>query len=343
MAKTYQHLSLTERIDLYRLHREGQSLRAIARALGRSVGTVSRELQRNSPPTKAWAGGYEPARAQQLAERRRRWDGRFKLTRQPRLRDFVRARLTQGWSPEQITGYLKCQTGRCVISHEAIYRFIYHRSAQKDYWHRLLPRRKSRRGRLGLRGGSPVEHIRHRVPIRERPAEVNARATPGHWEGDLMLFARYGQAVLVTHERRSRLLLANRQPNKAAAPVARQLLGQFKVLPPSLRQSLTVDNGTEFAWHHRLNRQLGMATYFCDPHAPWQKGGIENAIGRMRRTLPRKTDLAKLSAAQLDALVAAYNHTPRKCLGFRTPAEVFCGFLKLLRFKRECSFPLSRE
>jgi IS30 family transposase len=342
MAKTYQHLSLSERIDLYRMRGEGQSLRAIAQALGRSVATVSRELKRNSTPTKAWTGGYEPARAQQLAERRRRWDGRFKLVRQPPLRDFVRARLSHGWSPEQITGYLKYQTGRCVISHEAIYRFIYHRSAQKDYWHRWLPRHKSRRGRLGLRGGSPVEHIQHRVPIAERPAEINARTTPGHWEGDLMLFARYGQALLITHERRSRLLLANRQPNKAAAPVARHLLGQFKSLPPDLRQSLTVDNGTEFAWHYQLNRQLGMATYFCDPHAPWQKGGIENAIGRMRRRLPRKTDLATLSPRELDGLIRAYNNTPRKCLGFRTPAEVFCGFLKLLHFKRECSCPPTR-
>lgn len=343
MAKTYKHLSLKERIDLYRMQREGKSLRAIARDLGRSVGTVSRELQRNSPPTKAWSGGYEPARAQQLAERRRRWDGRFKLARQAPLRDFVRARLLHGWSPEQIAGYLKRVTGRGVVSHEAIYRFIYHRSAQKDYWHRLLPRRKSRRGRLGLRGGSPVDHIRHRVSIQERPTEVNTRASAGHWEGDLMLFARYGQAVLITHERRSRLLLANRQPNKAAAPVARRLLEQFEPLPPSLRRSLTVDNGTEFAWHHQLNRQLGMATYFCDPHAPWQKGGIENAIGRMRRCLPRKTDLATLSRRELDALIRAYNNTPRKCLGFRTPAEVFCGFLKLLRFKRECTFRLSPE
>ncbi len=263
--------------------------------------------------------------------------------RQPPLRDVVRARLLGGWSPEQIAGALRGDAGRCVISHEAIYRFIYHRSAQKDYWHRLLPRHKSRRGRLGLRGGSPVEHIQHRVPIQERPAEINARTTPGHWEGDLMLFARYGQALLITHERCSRLLPANRQPNKAAAPVARHLLGQFEPLPPGLRQSLTFDNGTEFALHYQLNRQLGMATYFCDPHAPWQKGGIENAIGRMRRRLPRKTDLAQLSVAQLDALVAAYNHTPRKCLGFRTPAEVFCGYLESLRFKRECSFPLARE
>jgi IS30 family transposase len=255
----------------------------------------------------------------------------------------VHRALVQGWSPEQIAGRLRAAHGHTILSHEAIYRFVYHRSAQKDYWHRLLPRRKSRRGRLGQHGGSPVDHIRDRVSIQERAAEISARGTPGHWEGDLMLFARYGQAVLVTHERRSRLLLATRQPSKAAAPVAERLLKQFRSLPPSLRRTLTIDNGTEFAFHYRLNRELGMATYFCDPHSPWQKGGIENAIGRMRRRLPRKTDLATLSATRLNQLVAAYNHTPRKCLGYRTPAELFCEFLVPLHFKCEFTFPLSRE
>lgn len=343
MAKNYKHLSLTERIELYRMRTEGQPIRAVAATLGRAPSTISRELKRNSRSTKVWAGGYAPARAQHLSERRRRWDGRFKLLREPRLRDYVHARLLRGWSPEQIAGHLEQKTGACVISHESIYRFVYHRSAQKDYWHRFLPRRKSRRGRLGRRGGSAVEHIAQRVPIHARPPAVDSRSTPGHWEADLMLFARYGQAILVTHERRSRLLLARRQPNKAAAPVARAMHHQFEALPASLRQSITFDNGTEFALHHRLNAALGMATYFCDPHAPWQKGGIENAIGRLRRRLPRKTDLATLSPRQLDALVLSYNHTPRKCLGFRTPAEVFWTDLQALHLKRECTFPLSRE
>jgi IS30 family transposase len=343
MAKLgYQHLTLSERIELYRLHKSGYSLRAIARSLGRSASTISRELARNSGPTKIWSQGYEPARAQTLAERRRHWDARFKLARDEALRLHVRERLEAGWSPEQIAGALRTPSGHCVISHESIYRFIYHRSAQKDYWHRLLPRRKSRRGRLGTRGGSPVDFIRLRVPLRERPAAANNRTARGHWEGDLMLFARYGQAVLVTHERRSRLLLATRQPSKQADPVARQLLRQFQVLPKTLRRSLTLDNGTEFAYHYRLHR-LGMATYFCDPHAPWQKGGIENAIGRMRRRLPRKTNLATIHPHQLDELVAAYNHTPRKCLGFKTPAAVFCAGLKPLHFNRECTFPPARE
>ena len=336
MGQKYEQLSVNERVELYRMHKEGRSMRAIAAALGRTPSTVSRELARNSEPTKVWSGGYQPIRAQALADRRRRWDARFKLARNEGLCAYVHERLQAGWSPEQIAGQLKRERGHCVISHESIYRFIYYRSNQKDYWHRLLPRHKPRRGRFGIRPG-PVDYIQNRVPIHERAAEVNARASLGHWEGDLMLFRRYGQAILVTHERRSRLLLARRQPSKAATPVARQLLRQFKSLPRDLRRTLTVDNGTEFAQHYQLNHKLGMATYFCDPHAPWQKGGIENAIGRMRRRLPRKTDLATISAHQLNRLVAAYNHTPRKCLGFNTPAAVFSEQLKVLHFKRECT------
>lgn len=340
--KNYEHLSLSERIEIYRLRCNGQSMRVIAATLARSPSTVSRELRRNSHSTKAWAGGYAPERAEQLARRRRRWDARFKLARRAGLRRLVRARLLAGWSPEQIAGRLRRDAEGALLSHEAIYRFIYYRVAQKDYWHRLLPRRKSRRGRLGRRGGSPALHIAERVPIGRRPRAVASRRHPGHWEADLMLFARYGQAVLLTHERRSRLLLAARQPSKRARPVAEALLRQFGPLPAALRRSITFDNGTEFAEHYRLKRGLGVATYFCDPHAPWQKGGIENAIGRLRRRLPRKTDLARLRADALDALVRAYNHTPRKCLGYRTPAEVFCESLQLLHFKRECTHPLSR-
>ena len=342
MEKLYHHLTAEERIELYRLHKAGQSIRSIAKQLGRSPSTLSRELKRNSTPTKVWPGGYEPQRAQQLTERRRHWDNRYKLTKNTNLQTQVHTLLHYGWSPEQIAGTLKHKYGHCVISHEAIYRFIYHRSAQKDYWHRLLPRRKSRRGQLGLRGGSPVLHIKDRVSIHERAIDVQDRQVPGHWEADLMLFSRYGQALLFTHERSSRLLLAYRQPNKAAAPVARQLIRQFQHLPHALSRSITFDNGTEFALHYQLNEQLGMNTYFCDPHAPWQKGGIENAIGRMRRYLPRKTDLGALKPSDLNRLIATYNHTPRKCLDYRTPAEVFCEQLKVLHFKRESTYPLSR-
>jgi IS30 family transposase len=323
MGQCYGQLSLEERIEIYRLRAGGDSMQKIARYLGRHVSTISREINRNSLATKAWRGGYEPARAQRLAERRRRWDGRFKLARQPDLQDLVKDRLAMGHSPEQIAGRLALEHGHTVISHESIYRFAYHRSAQKDYWHRFLPYRKSRRGRLRRGGSSPASAIKFRRSISERALDVADRATPGHWEADFMLFAKYGQGLLVTHERQSRYTVLDNPPDRKAERTAKHLAELFGSIPPSLRKTLTIDNGTEFALHYRLTEQLTLQTYFCDPHSPWQKGGIENAIGRLRRRLPRKTDLADLSSDQLAGIVQAYNDTPRKCLGFKTPAEAF--------------------
>lgn len=327
MGRSYRQLGLRERIEIEILRAQGLSLRAIGLRLGRGASTISRELRRNGHPTKQWSGSYEGERANRLALRRRRWDARFKLARQPDLRELVKQCLAMGRSPEQIAGRLALEHGRTVISHESIYRFIYHRSGLKDYWHRLLPRHKNRRGRLGRQGGSSVSFIKHRVPITHRAAEAQDRTIPGHWEADLMGFSLYGQYVLCTHERSSRLLTITRLPRKTAQAVLERLLQGFAAIPAGLRRSLTFDNGTEFALHYRLNQALHLPTFFCKQHAPWQKGGIENAIGRMRRTLPRKTDLATLTTDQLDALVLRYNNTPRKCLAFKTPNEVFSDFL----------------
>ena len=323
MGQNYSQLRLEERIEIYRLRAAGESMRSIARILGRPPSTISREINRNSMPTKAWQGGYEPARAQRLTERRRRWDGRFKLARQPDLQDLVKDRLAMGHSPEQIAGRLTLEHGHTVVSHESIYRFAYHRSAQKDYWHRLLPRRKHRRGRLGKRGGSAASSIKFRRPISERADDVAGRATPGHWEADFMLFAKYGQGLLIAHERQSRYTILDNPPDRKAERTAKRLAKLLEAIPPPLRKTLTIDNGTEFALHYRLTERLALLTYFCDFHAPWQKGGIENAIGRLRRRLPRKTNLADLSSHQITSIIQAYNDTPRKCLDFKTPAEAF--------------------
>ena len=138
-----------------------------------------------------------------------------------------------------------------------------------------------------------------------------------------MAFAKYGQYVLVLHERTSRLLRIARLENKTAAHVASRIASMLRTLPEQLRRTITFDNGTEFAHHYRLAQSIGVKTYFCDPHAPWQKGGIENAIGRMRRPLPRKTDLATLASAEIRKLTRQYNHTPRRCLDYQTPFEIF--------------------
>jgi transposase, IS30 family len=323
MGCSYDHLSEQERVEIYRWHASGKSARWIGDALGRHHSTISREVSRNSKATKQWTGGYEPLRAHDLALRRRQWDCRFKLARQPALRRFVRDKLAMGWSPEAIAGRLALQNSSMRISHEAIYRYVYFRSAQKDYWHRLLPQRKHRRGWLGRRGGSPVDHILGRVSIAERPTAIALRKQAGHWEADMMAFANRSQNLLVALERLSRYIFIAKTKTRNSALIRARLAAWFRKLPQHLRRSLTQDNGTEFAQHHKLAKSLGIATYFCDPHSPWQKGSVENANGRLRRGLPRKTDLDTVSHAKIAAHARRHNATPRKCLGFKTPKEVF--------------------
>ena len=335
MGRRYDQLSLGDRCEIARLQADGASIRQIAAALDRSPSTVSREIRRN----RGRQVGYRPDYAQERAKARR-WVG-ARLEREPDLRHAVLECLARGWSPEQVAGRLAREAGRNVISYESIYRFIYAQMARtKNYkWRHYLPRGKSKRGRRGRRGGSSVRFIEGRIPLSERPPAAADRKTPGHWEADLMLFSKYGQAVLTVHERHSRLLVAVRPPNKAAEPIARQLMALFAGLPPNLRRTVTFDNGTEFA-RHQVLRGLGIGTFFCDRYAPWQKGGIENAIGRMRRFIPRKTDLATLPDAHFQDLVATYNNTPRKCLDWRTPAEAFS---EVLHLECESTFPLTRE
>jgi transposase, IS30 family len=330
MGQSYEQLSLEDRCTVARLQAEGRSIRQIAAAMDRSPSTVARELKRNA--TKA---AYKPGYAQEQCKARR-WTG-SRLERNTALRKTVMAGLARGLSPEQVAGRLERENGIPVISHETIYRFIYAqiRRTNDFSWRRYLPRGKAKRGWRGKKGGSPASFIHNRVSIAERPPSASDRHCPGHWEADLMMFAKYGQAVLTLHERTSRLILARRPANKTADLIAATLDEILALFPEHLRQTITFDNGTEFARHY----QLDLKTFFCDPHSPWQKGGIENAIGRMRRSLPRKSDLTSIPTKSFNQLVRAYNNTPRKCLDFQTPVEVFMS--QLLHFKCESTSRLS--
>ena len=333
-ARKYRHFSIEERCEVARRRKAGESIGQIAAALDRSPSSISRELKRNSGST-----GYKPSYAGEQAHARR-WRG-SRLLRQPELQELVLELLKRGLSPEAVAGRLAFEKGKRVISHETIYRFIYAQIARtKNYaWRRYLPRAKTKRGYRGRKGGSSTVLISGRVPIAERPARFSDRANPGHWEADSMQFSDY-KTLLALHERSSRLTWLHPQPTKQAAGVAKAIQSLLAPLPQVLRQSITFDNGTEFAQHQVLRQSLGIQTYFCDPYKPWQKGGVENAIGRLRRKLPRRTDLSTVSSKQLQQLAALYNHTPRKCLGWQTPAEVFS---QLLHFKCEFTFPPSRE
>ena len=298
MGRSYAQLSLEERCEISRLQANGCSIRQIAAAVDRAPSTIAREISRNS----GRLVGYKPVYADQQA-RARRWSG-SRLERDTGLRNTVLAHLKRGWSPEQVAGRLRRDNGHTVISHETIYRFIYDQIARtKDYgWRLFLPRAKSKRGFRGRKGGSPASFIKHRIPITLRPQIVAERSRAGDWEADLMLFARYGQAILTVHERSSRILLATRPPNKAADPIAEQLLALFAGLPQSLRQTVTFDNGTEFAFHYRLHR-LAMAIFFCDPHAPWQRA------------------VSKTPSAASDALSPAKPTSPPSQTNNSTPAS----------------------
>jgi len=323
---SYCQLSIEERCEIARLHEGGQSIRKIAAALDRQPSTIARELKRNRGSTI----GYRPSYAQQQAAARR-WSG-SRLERDDALREDVLDKMAGGWSPEQISGRLARDAGHKVISHESIYRFVHAQLKRTNDcgWRRYLLRGKLKRGWINKGGGAP--RFLNRRSIHDRPAEAQGRATAGHWEADAMLFSTSGQAVLVAHERRSRITLIIRPQSLKAEPTADALTAILKPMPAALRRTITFDNGTEFARHYRLTRQLGIDTYFCDTRSPWQKGGVENAIGRLRRTLPRKTNLDAVTNDTLDKLASRYNNTPRKCLGFQTPAE---AFLQTLHFKCE--------
>jgi len=335
MGRSYDQLTLEERCEIARRREAGQPLRQIAADLDRAPSTISRELSRNG----AANDQYRPAYAAEQAKARR-WRG-SRLERNETLQRQVLEKLRLGWSPEQVAGRLAREAGKTIISHESIYRFIYAqiRRTNDFAWRRYLPRGKYKRGWRAGKGGSPALHIKERIPLSNRPASAAGRSEPGHWESDLIAFAVYGQQLLALHERSSRLIAIARQPTKRADQVALRLRRWLKGLPPHLRQTITFDNGTEFASHHRLRDQLGIETYFCDPHSPWQKGGVENAIGRLRRFLPRKTNLNTVSPTQLLAIARLYNNTPRQCLDYRTPAE---AFLQVLHFECESTSPLSR-
>ena len=336
MGKRYSQLSWEERWEIADLRAEGFSVREVAATLDRPASTIARELKRNG--TKG--GGYRAWYAEQQA-RARRWSG-SRMDRDPALRAWVLQRLAWRWSPEQIANRPPLEEVEFAISHESIYRLVFAQIARtKDYrWRLCLRRGKWRRGRYRRGGSSPARTILDRRPLSERPASVADRREFGHWEVDLMQFGRSGQVVLALHERRSRLLIAQRLPSKGAEGVAASIAAMLGPMPPEFRRTATFDNGTEFARHYELHA-LGIETFFCDTYAPWQKGGVENAIGRLRWGLPRKTDLAALSEEEFTAHVQTYNNTLRKCLGYRTPAEDFQD--QVLHFECEFTSPPARE
>jgi IS30 family transposase len=316
----YAHLTADERDRLSGLLVEGLSLRAIARALGRAAWTISREIRRNALDS----GAYRPHIA----------DGAYMLRRQRKatietdaqLAAYVADRLTEGWTPEQISGRLRLgiETGLRAVSTETIYGWIYRASQKAGRLWRFLTRRRARR--KTRHGRASRDRITEKTHISQRSDDADARETVGHWEADLVICKR-SRPVLVLHERKTRITLMSRLAGKTAGETIAAMMAAFRRLDPQMRGSVTFDNDTCFARHMLLRGMLSATTYFCDAYASWQKGGIENANGRIRRWLPRGTDLDDFSEDDIQEIAMTINLTPRKCLGYRSPVEAFLSEL----------------
>lgn len=314
----YKQLSFEERVKLAQLRLSESSLTEMASALGRSTSTISRELRRNQAPP----GEYWPDTAEKLAKERRQRASR--LDKDEELCSFVLTQLRcHYWTPEQIAGWLKHRQRELKpISHESIYAWIYKGEQKKEKLWKFLPRHKAKRGLRKSRNAG-VERIPQRISIHERPAHIQKRKAFGHWEGDLMSFMKNTQHMIVLQERKSRFILSSPLKGKKAVDTAKVVERLMGKLPPKARKSITYDNGGEFAAHSTVALTLGLKSFFCDPYASWQKGGVENSNGRLRRDLPRNTNIQALSQDDFDENIHNYNTTPRKCLNWLTPLEAF--------------------
>ena len=319
MGTEYNHLTLEERCRLRGLMEMGLGVGEIARRLGRHRGTIYREIARNRGVAE-----YRPDSADRMTWVRKLRGS--KIQRCTRLRDYVEDRLAMGWSPEEIAGRMGLDTMKDAVSAESIYRYVYSPIGRRAGLPRYLAQRKAKRGRR-RRNGRREPPIPNRISIDQRPAEADARIAFGHWEGDLMHFRCQRDILLTLQERCSRLTLAGRLHSKDATDTADAIIDQLATLPSTAVQTITHDNGGEFARHERVRKAIGLRAFFCDPHSPWQRGGIENANGRLRRDLPRKASLSGYSDDDIDSIVWNLNSTPRKCLGFKTPIEAFASQL----------------
>jgi len=322
-ARSALALSLEEREQISRALAAGESYRAMGRALGRAASTISREVARHGGRT-----AYRAVRADDVAWRSARRPKACRLAARPRLRYLIATKLKLNWSPEQISGWLRTtypDEPELHVSHETIYRSLYVQARgvlKKELMKHLRTRRVARRARASTRKGQGRGRIVDAISISARPAEVEDRAVPGHWEGDLL--AGGGNTHIATLvERTSRFTILIKVASKEPASVVPALIRQVRRLPTHVTRSLTWDRGTELAHHKRFTVATGVQVYFCDPSSPWQRGSNENTNGLLRQYFRTGANLANVTQRDLDRVAAQLNGRPRKTLAFRTPAEVF--------------------
>jgi len=320
-------LTMEEREEISRGLATGRSSRSLAVELGRTPSTVSREIARNGGRL-AYRAAVAEARAWKAAQRPKP----CKLSTEPKLCRLVADKLRKRWSPRQISGWLKVRLSRSselYVSHETIYRtlFIQARGAlKKELVAYLRSRRTMRRSKNWTQRGKGKGQIRNAISIRERPAEVQDRAVPGHWEGDLLMGSTNTQIATLV-ERSSRFTILVRMPSRDPVAVARALKKQIIKLPVHLRRSLTWDRGLEMTRHADFTVATSVDVYFCDPQSPWQRGSNENTNRLLRQYFPKGQPIDGFTQRQLNAVARELNERPRQTLNFSTPAEILNGAL----------------
>jgi IS30 family transposase len=320
----FSHLSLYEREQIFVYKHQGKSLREIGRLLKRNHSVISRELKRNNQPHELMTG-YIGVYAHKQAKRRKIKSGQRERLKDSHIREYVQQQMKRGWTPEIIAHKVPDVFKGLSISPEAIYQYIY---ADWKEGIAYLPRRHPKRYSKHYTRKKQHPPIPNRVSIDQRPDGVNQRKQLGHWESDSIESSHSTVIVNVVYERKSRLVKLTRLANKTAELTKEALTKQLKLFPKKARKSVTYDNGCENYHHEQINQQLGTKSYFCNPYHSWEKGGVENSNGLIRRFIPKKTDLATINQQQLDDIENLLNNRPRKCLNFKTPAQVFlkaCG------------------
>lgn len=298
--------------------RTKQSLRTIAKLMKRDHSVLVRELKRNSAGNRK---KYQADTAQRLAEKRRFKQHQGKLEKYPELKKYVLNKLQGEWSPDVIAGKLKSEKQPITISHESIYRYIYEKDGRFEQWYKYLRQAQPKRHKLHSRKKCKLR-IPERKSIHLRPRHVDERKRYGDWESDSVIFSKQKTILSVQSERKSKLIRIHKAENKSAEETANALIKTAESVPPDLFLTITFDNGREGAKHTEIKKEYGVETYFCDPFASWQKGGVENANKLIRYYLPRKTDLSQLTDYDIFLIQEKLNNRPRKCLNYLSPNEV---------------------
>lgn len=325
MKKQYKQLSLEDREWIFAYKQQGLSNREIGKKLGRSHTTIGRELRRNAP----YFAEYIAARAHRRAVRRGFLQRRKAPLKEPFIYLYVREHLREKWSPEAIAGRLPIDHPGKSIHWETIYRYVYGDDTRKEkLWGYLKLHRRKRMVKHGRKVDS--ERIVG-TSIDLRPKRINVRREFGHWETDLMEGKRGDQVVSVQIERKTRYLMMSLLPDKTATSKTVDMVTRFGVLPSSAVKTVTADRGSENTYHTTWTDSLGMDVYLCNPYHSWEKGSVENSIGRVRHWLPKRDGLEGVTQAVLNEVACRENNTPRKCLGWLKPREKMELELSMLR------------